>query len=90
MFYGNSQGVVTFGEDGQKQIETPDGRVFDNDTLREEAKKIDIRSRWMDMIADACVNAGVTVPPHFIVRGGFELKQISAIISQKLGRPISE
>ena len=89
MFHGNSQGVVTFGEDGHEQITIPNGRVFDNDALREEAKRIDIRSRWMNMIADACGNAGVAVPAYFIVRGEFELSQINAIICQKLGRPIS-
>lgn len=88
MFYRNSQGVVSSDSDGQKQFGTPDGRVFDDETLKKEAEKIDIRSRWMDMIADACVNAGTTVPPHFIVRNASELSQIGVIVSQKLGHPV--
>ena len=88
MIHGNSQGVITFGEDGQEQITTPDGRVFDNNSLREEAERIDIRSRWMEMIALACVEEGLSVPPHFIVRNNYELRQIGKIISQKRGTPI--
>lgn len=89
MVHGNSQGVITFDEDGKVHIMTPDGKTHDNNSLREEAERTDIRSRWMDMICDACVRAGTTPPPHFIVRSEFELSQINAIISQRLGRPIS-
>ena len=88
MYYGDSQGVITFGKGGQVHITTPDGKTHDDDSLREKAEMIDIRSRWMDMISDACVRAGTIPPPYFIVRSEFELSQINDIISQKLGRPI--
>lgn len=85
---GDIQGILEL--DGARlEIGSPDGSVIDPKDLKEIAERIDIRFRWMEAIASACVEEGLTLPPHFIVRNKFELGQIAQIISQKLGRSIN-
>ena len=82
---GAIQGTLGLGEDGIK-YGFSDGRVLTKDELAEEADKLDIRSRWADMIADACRESKVEMPPHIIVRDRGDISDLVKTISQKLAR----
>lgn len=89
MYHGPVQAAMGFDDDGVPFVDLPDGRRIDfGEGLRKEAERMDIRSRWMDMIAEACRAEGVAVPPHHIIRSQMEMETISLIVSQKLGNPL--
>ena len=87
--YGSTQAVLNFDENGDLSYGLPDGRVLDNQDLKQDAENHDIRSAWMREIEVACRKAGVIIPPHYNVRYRSEKKDLAKIISQKLGNPIS-
>ena len=82
---GDTQAVLELDGDGM-QISLPDGRILSKDDLPREAEELDIRSRWAEMIADACRDSKAEPPPHFIVRSRGEMRDLPKIVSQKLGR----
>lgn len=87
MYNGKSQAVLSADDDGIKAA-TPDGKLLDWEATKAESERVDIRNRWMDMIADACEQNGIEPPPFFIVRSTAEFRDIAKIVSQKLGKPI--
>ncbi|NTV23643.1 MAG: hypothetical protein HGA85_04685 [Nanoarchaeota archaeon] len=86
--FGRKDTTLSFDDDGGIYGLTDDGSMFDEDKLREEAERLDIRSLWMDKISAYCLEAGKQPPPYFIFRSGAEYRDISKIISQKLGNSI--
>ena len=82
---GAVQGALEIGED-RVEYGLSDGRVLSKDDLVKEADELDIRSRWADMIADACRESKVEPPPHIIVKGRGEISNLAKTISQKLAR----
>src|SRR3989344_3937073 len=89
LFYGDTQGTILIGVEGP-QFGTNDGKVLDEKAMNEKADKTGIRATWMKMIAEACLNEGVAVPPHFIVKDSFTDRDMSNIVSQKLGNPLKK
>ena len=88
MYHGKSQAVLSMNDEGIKTA-TPDGKLLDWEATKKESERVDIRNRWMDMIADVCEQKSVEPPPFFIVRSTAEFGDITKIVSQKLGKPIS-
>ena len=89
LFYGDTQGTILIGVEGP-QFGTNDGKVLDEKAMNEKADKTGIRSTWMKMLAEACLNERVAVPPHFIVKDSFTDRDMSNIVSQKLGNPLKK
>lgn len=83
MMFGDTQAVVNFSEEGPL-FNVPDGRLFDEEAMKEEEKRINIRSKWMQMIEMSCSKQGVIPPPYFIFQSMNEQHDITKIISQKL------
>lgn len=84
-FHGNEQANLTFGANGY-EADISTGMHLDEQRMKEESERIDIRSQWMKMISNSCKRAGVTPPEHFIVRTERQLHDIAQILSLPLGK----
>lgn len=85
LFQGDAQGVITMDDKHGIMSTRQDGKTFDATGLEDEAKRLNIRLKWMNMITQSCLYAGVPAPPHFIVQSTEEYRDLSKIVSQKLG-----
>lgn len=87
MLNGDTQAVLSITDEGI-QFDVPSGKHHNEESLRDEAERIDIRERWMDTVREVCEREGVSPPPYFIVRSQSEHRDIARIVSQKLGNSL--
>ncbi len=84
-FRGDYPAGISYSESGELEYHLSDGSVRNEEEMEHAAEGTGIRDRWMDMIENTCIEKGVATPPHFIILYESELRDISKIVSQKLG-----